>query len=124
VVDGFAGFDPKWRIKVRVIVELPYHALFMKNMLVRPMTTSRSEYDELIQPKSCELEEFDQGVDWHIFNAGMFRSDPKNIEGVKKPVSVNVNFTEQELCVLGSLYAGEMKKGVFGVMNTLMPWKG
>lgn len=78
----------------------------------------------MVQPKADEIQEFDQGVDWHIFNAGMFRSDPKNIEEVKRPISVNVNFTEQELTVLGTLYAGEMKKGIFGVMNTIMPWKG
>lgn len=94
VIDGFAGFDPKWRIKVRCIMELPYHALFMKNMLVRPMSTQSTQFDELISPKSDELAEFDQGIDWHIFNAGMFRSDPKNIEEVKRPISVNVNFTE------------------------------
>jgi phosphoenolpyruvate carboxykinase (ATP) len=109
VVDGFAGWDPKWRLKCRVICELPYHALFMRNMMV--------------VPKKNELHEFENGGDFTILNAGMFRAD-LNTQGVKNKTSVVMNFTKKELVVLGTLYAGEMKKGLFGVMNTLMPLKG
>lgn len=111
VVDGYVGVDPKWRLKVRCIMELPYHALFMRNMLVRPTTKE-------------ELAEFDKGPDWHVLNAGMFKADPINTDSVKNKVSVGANFTTQEYVVLGTLYAGEMKKGMFGVMNTIMPWAG
>ena len=110
IVDGFLGFDKDWRMKVRVFIELPYHALFMKNMLVRP--TSAEEFAE-----------FEKGVDFTIFNGGMFRADPQ-VKGVKNKVSVNMNFQDKEQIVLGSLYAGEMKKGMFGVMNYYMPLKG
>lgn len=109
VVDGFAGWDPKWRLKVRIVCELPYHALFMRNMLV--------------VPKPEEMKEFEKGIDFHIFNAGMFRADPLN-PGVTQKTSVAVNFSDNTMCVLGSLYAGEMKKGLFGVMNYWMPQKG
>lgn len=109
VVDGYAGWDPKWRLKVRVICELPYHAQFMRNMMV--------------VPKPEELQEFENGADFTIFNAGMFRADPLN-DGVRQKTSVAVNFTDNTMCVLGSLYAGEMKKGLFGVMNYWMPMKG
>ena len=57
VVDGYAGWDPRWRIKVRVICETPYHALFMRNMLLRI--------------PSKELDSFGE-PDYVIFNAGKF----------------------------------------------------
>jgi phosphoenolpyruvate carboxykinase (ATP) len=109
VVDGYAGWDPKWRMKIRVITELPYHALFMRNMMV--------------VPKKEELEQFDSGVDFTFVNAGMFRADPLN-KGVKQKTSVCLNLTDNTSCILGSLYAGEMKKGLFGIMNYWMPIKG
>eukprot|EP00831_Metopus_contortus_P083578 TRINITY_DN928_c0_g1_i6.p1 TRINITY_DN928_c0_g1~~TRINITY_DN928_c0_g1_i6.p1 ORF type:complete len:567 (+),score=78.25 TRINITY_DN928_c0_g1_i6:59-1759(+) len=109
VVDGFAGWDPKWRKKVRIICELPYHALFMRNMTVIPTKE--------------ELKEFDKGADITIINAGQFRADPQT-KGVRTKVSVNMNMKEGRMCVLGSLYAGEMKKGLFGFMNYLMPLAG
>jgi phosphoenolpyruvate carboxykinase (ATP) len=109
VVDGFAGWDPKWRMKVRIVCELPYHALFMRNMLV--------------VPKPEELKEFEKGVDFTVLNAGMFRADTLN-KGVKQKTSVAINFTDNTMCILGTLYAGEMKKGLFGVMNFWMPLKG
>ncbi len=109
VVDGYAGWDPKWRLKVRIICELPYHALFMRNMLV--------------VPKPEEMHEFDNGADFTVLNAGMFRPDTAN-KGVKGKTSVAINFTDNTMCILGSLYAGEMKKGLFGVMNYWMPIKG
>jgi len=108
VVDGFAGWDPKWRMKVRVICSLPYHALFMRNMLV--------------VPKPHEMHEFEKGADFTIVNAGMFKADPLN-KSVTNPTSVAINFTDNTMCILGSLYAGEMKKGLFGVMNYWMPMK-
>lgn len=109
VVDGFAGWDPKWRLKVRIICELPYHALFMRNMLV--------------VPKPEEMKEFDKGIDFTVFNGGMFRADPLN-KGVTQKTSVAINFTDNTMAILGTLYAGEMKKGLFGVMNYWMPIKG
>lgn len=109
VVDGYAGWDPKWRLRVRVICELPYHALFMRNMMV--------------VPKQEELAEFDKKIDFTIVNAGKFKADPLN-KGVKHKTSVAVNFTDNTMCILGTLYAGEMKKGLFSVMNYLMPLKG
>lgn len=57
MVDGFAGWDPEERVKIRVVCTRAYHALFMTNMLVRPNLQ--------------ELErEFNDGADYYIFNAG------------------------------------------------------
>jgi phosphoenolpyruvate carboxykinase (ATP) len=77
----------------------------------------------LVVPKPEDLPSFDDKVDFTVVNAGTFRADPLN-PGVKQKTSVGVNFTDNLMYVLGSLYAGEMKKGVFGVMNYYMPLKG
>jgi phosphoenolpyruvate carboxykinase (ATP) len=63
------------------------------------------------------------GPDFTILNAGEFVAD-KNIKEIKSKTSVNVNFTTKEQVILGTSYAGEMKKGIFGVMHYYMPQKG
>jgi len=108
VMDGFAGWDPEHRIKVRIICSRPYHALFMNNMLIRP--------------KASELDAFGE-PDYVIFNAGQAEADP-GVEGVSSTTSVALNFAAGEGVILGTQYAGEMKKGVFTIMNYLMPKKG
>lgn len=67
--------------------------------------------------------DFAKGVDFTVLNAGEFPADPKT-ENVTSETSVAVNFKEKELTILGSQYAGEMKKGVFGVMHYFMPQRG
>jgi phosphoenolpyruvate carboxykinase (ATP) len=108
VIDGFAGWDPANRLKVRVVCSRPYHALFMHNMLIRP--TAR------------ELAEFGT-PDYTIYNAGTFPAD-QEIDGLTSDVSVALNFESRELVILGTQYAGEMKKGVFTIMHYLMPKRG
>ena len=108
VVDGFAGWDPKYRIKVRVICSLPYHALFMRNMLIRPTAK--------------ELKNFGD-ADWLIYNAGHLPANHK-IAGVDTPTSVALNLHARQVAILGTEYAGEMKKGVFSVLNYELPKKG
>lgn len=104
VVDAYAGWDPRYRIKVRIVCARAYHALFMRNMLIKPT-------DE-------ELKDFEP--DFTIWNAGQF---PANIytEGMTSSTSVEINFKEMEMVILGTEYAGEMKKGIFTVMFYLMP---
>jgi phosphoenolpyruvate carboxykinase (ATP) len=108
VIDGYAGWDPAYRLKVRVVCSRPYHALFMQNMLLRP--------------PAHELPEFGQ-PDYTIYNAGAFPADPE-VEGITSEVSVALDFASRELVILGTQYAGEMKKGVFTIMNYLMPKRG
>ena len=105
VIDGFAGWDPEHRIKVRIICTRAYHALFMWNMLIRPTPEELESYGE---------------PDWVIFNAGQLPAVP-GLPGVDSGTSVNVNFKTQEMVILGTEYAGEMKKGVFGVLNYVLP---
>ncbi len=106
--DGYAGWDPRHRLRVRVICCRPYHALFMHNMLIRP---EGEELRDLREP------------DWVIYNAGRFPADPE-VPGVDSETTVNLSFEDGEIVILGTDYAGEMKKGIFTVMNYLMPKRG
>ncbi len=106
--DGFAGWDERYRIKVRIVCSRPYHALFMHTMLIRPT--------------SEELESFGT-PDFTVLNAGRFPAN-KHTAGMTSKTSVDINFETAETVILGTEYAGEMKKGVFTVMNYLMPKRG
>ena len=108
VVDGFAGWEKESRIKVRIICSRAYHALFMHNMLIRP---TKDELDNFGEPE------------YVVFNAGQQDADT-SIEGVENPSSVALNFAKKEFVILGTEYAGEMKKGIFTIMNYLLPKKG
>src|SRR5271165_5521253 len=106
--DGFAGWDPKYRIKVRVICERPYHALFMHTMLIRP---TREELANFGKP------------DFVIYNAGRFPAN-RYTAGMGSKTSICLNLEDRELVILGTEYAGEMKKGVFTVANYFAPKRG
>jgi phosphoenolpyruvate carboxykinase (ATP) len=106
--DGFAGWDPKYRIKVRVLCSRPYHALFMHTMLIRP---TRDELATFGKP------------DFVICNAGAFPAN-RLTAGIDSKTSVCVSLEDRELIILGTEYAGEMKKGVFTVANYFGPKRG
>jgi phosphoenolpyruvate carboxykinase (ATP) len=108
IVDAFAGWDPKSRLKIRIVCSRAYHALFMHNMLIRPTAE--------------ELKSFGK-PDYVIYNAGQCPAD-KGIAGVTSDTSVVLNFGAGEMVILGTEYAGEMKKGVFTIMHYLMPKQG
>lgn len=107
VFDGFAGWDPKYRIKVRVVCARAYHALFMHNMLIRPTEEELKNFGE---------------PDFTIYNAGQFPAN-RFTKGMTSTTSVEVNFKRMEMVILGTEYAGEMKKGIFSVMHYLQPVK-
>jgi phosphoenolpyruvate carboxykinase (ATP) len=106
--DGFAGWDPKYRIKVRVICSRPYHALFMHTMLIRP---TKQELAEFGKP------------DFTIYNAGAFPAN-RLTTGMASTTSIDLSLEDRELIILGTEYAGEMKKGVFTVANYFGPKRG
>ncbi len=108
VMDGYAGWDPKHQLKVRVICARPYHALFMNNMLIRPTAEQLADFGE---------------PDYVIYNAGQEKADP-SVEGVTSEASVSLSLEDGEVVILGTQYAGEMKKGVFTIMHYLMPRRG
>ena len=68
-------------------------------------------------------QEFSKRVDFTVLNAGEFWADPKT-ENVTNSTSVCVNLASKEIAILGSSYAGEMKKGIFGIMHYYMPNRG
>jgi phosphoenolpyruvate carboxykinase (ATP) len=108
VVDAFAGWDENHRAKIRVICTRPYHALFMHNMLIRP---TKQELREFGEPHVV------------IYNAGEFPANVRT-KGMTSKTSVDLSLERREFVILGTEYAGEMKKGVFTMMNYFGPKRG
>ncbi|KAH9295400.1 hypothetical protein KI387_038988 [Taxus chinensis] len=108
VNDQFLNWDPEHRLKVRIISARAYHSLFMHNMCIRPTPE--------------ELESF--GVpDFTIYNAGQFPCN-RYTHYMTSSTSIDLNLKRREMVILGTQYAGEMKKGLFSVMHYLMPKRG
>ncbi len=107
-IDAFAGWDPAHRLKIRVICARAYHALFIWNMLIRPTEEELASFGK---------------PDFVIYNAGAFPAN-KHTKGMTSRTSIDISIEDGELVILGTEYAGEMKKGVFTIMNYLMPKKG
>jgi len=107
VIDTFAGADPAHRISVRFIVERAYHALFIKQLLIRPT--------------QAELASFDPA--WTIVDLGKLTLEPGK-DGVAGDAVIALNFSDKQALIAGTEYAGEMKKSVFTIMNYLLPQKG
>ncbi len=108
VVDGYAGWDPKHQLKIRIVCARAYHALFMHNMLIRPTAEQLASFGD---------------PDYVIYNAGGFPAN-RHTQGMTSTTSIDLSFARREFVILGTEYAGEMKKGVFTIMNYLMPKKG
>ena len=107
-IDAFAGWDPAYRVKVRVICSRPYHALFMHTMLIRPTPEELAAFGT---------------PDYVIYNAGEFPAN-RQTAGMTSKTSVDISFEQREVVLLGTEYAGEMKKAVFTIMNYIMPRQG
>ncbi len=104
IFDGFAGADPAYRLQVRVIGEKAWHALFSQTLFIRPTQ------EELNGHKP----------EFTVINACELLADPKT-DGTPSEVFIGVDFEQKIILILGSHYAGEMKKGIFAVMNYLLP---
>jgi phosphoenolpyruvate carboxykinase (ATP) len=107
VVDTYGGADPNHRIRARFIVERPYHALFIKQLLLRPTDSELATYEP----------------DWTVIDLCYLEADPAT-DGTRSEASIALNFAEKTVLILGTQYAGEMKKSVFTVLNYLLPLKG
>ncbi|XP_048616878.1 phosphoenolpyruvate carboxykinase (ATP) 2-like isoform X1 [Brassica napus] len=105
VNDQYLNWDPENRIKVRIVSARAYHSLFMHNMCIRATPE--------------ELENFGT-PDFTIYNAGKFPCN-RFTHYMTSSTSVDINLGRREMVILGTQYAGEMKKGLFGVMHYLMP---
>ncbi len=114
VVDGFAGANPDSRIGVRFIMEVAWQAHFVKNMFVRPTAEELDSFKpDFVMLNAAKT----NNPDWK----SMQRTDgvPFNSENF-----VAFNLTEGRAVVGGSWYGGEMKKGIFSIMNYYLPLKG
>ncbi|MEI9926648.1 MAG: phosphoenolpyruvate carboxykinase [Sphingomonas sp.] len=105
--DLFGGSQPEHRVQVRVITELAWHSLFIRTLLVRPETHELADFVP----------------EYTMIDLPSFRADPER-HGTRTGTVIAVNFTEKLILIGGTSYAGEMKKGVFGLLNYLLPVDG
>ena len=108
VVDGFAGANKDTRMAVRFILEVAWQAHFIKNMFIRPT-------DE-------ELENFEP--DFIVYNASKAKVENYKELGLNSETAVMFNITSREQVIINTWYGGEMKKGIFSMMNYYLPLKG
>ncbi|MBQ7664849.1 phosphoenolpyruvate carboxykinase (ATP) [Pseudoprevotella muciniphila] len=108
VVDGFCGANKDTRMKVRFIMEVAWQAHFVTNMFIRP--TSQ--------------EELDQEPDFIVYNASKAKVENYKELGLNSETAVVFNVTSKEQVILNTWYGGEMKKGMFSMMNYFLPLKG
>ena len=107
VQDLAVGRDPAYAIKVRVVTEQAWHAMFARNMFVRPAR--------------ADLDGFEP--DWTVLQLPSLEADPKT-HGTRSSTFIAIDFEERLVLVGGTLYAGEIKKSMFSVMNYLLPERG
>ena len=107
VQDLYAGAEEAYRLNVRVITELAWHALFIRHVLRRPGLD--------------ELEGFLPG--FTILNCPSFKADPAR-HGCRSDTVIAISFEKRIILIGGSEYAGENKKSVFTLLNYLLPERG
>ncbi len=105
--DLYAGADPEHRIRVRLVTTNAWHALFARNMFIRPPVE--------------DLEGF--APDFTILHAPEYEADPE-ADGCRTSTCIALSFAKKIICIAGTSYAGEIKKSIFTVMNWLLPAKG
>ena len=104
VRDSYACADPKYSLKIRVVTEHPWSNLFANNLFLRPT------YDEIMS--------FDP--EWTIVCVPGYRSKPA-IDGTRQHNFTILNMTRKIILIGGSGYTGEIKKGIFSLLNYLLP---
>ena len=108
VVDAFCGANKDTRMAIRFIVEVAWQAHFVKNMF--------------IQPTEEELADFEP--DFIVYNASKAKVENYKELGLNSETAVMFNITSREQVIVNTWYGGEMKKGMFSMMNYYLPLKG
>ncbi len=103
---GFAGADPAFQLPITFINEFAWHHLFARQLFIRNGNVNESAQDPFT-----------------IISAPTFKADPE-IDGTNSEAFVIISFEERVILIGGTEYAGEMKKGIFSVMNYLLPEAG
>ena len=109
VVDTYCGANEDTRLKVRFIVEVAWQAHFVKNMFIRPTEEELESYGE---------------PDFVVLNGSKVENNKWQEHGLNSEVFTVFNLTEKMQVIGGSWYGGEMKKGMFAMMNYYLPLKG
>ncbi len=104
VKDGYACADENYRLNVRLVAEYPWSSQFLHNMFLRPSK------EELLNASP----------DWNIVCAPGFLADPKE-DGTRQENFAIINFTRKTIIIGGTGYTGEIKKGIFSVLNFELP---
>ncbi len=108
VMDGFCGATPATRLSVRLVTEVAWMAHFFKNMFIRPTAE--------------ELKNFKP--DWTVLNACKTSCQDFQTWGLRSEVYIAFNIKERMTVIGGTWYGGEIKKGIFSIMNYFLPLKG
>ena len=109
VVDTFCGANEATRLKVRFIMEVAWQAHFVTNMFIRPTAEELANYGE---------------PDFVSFNAAKAKLDNYKELGLNSETATVFNLKTKEQVILNTWYGGEMKKGIFSIMNYLNPLRG
>ncbi len=104
VREAYAGAHPASQLKLRIVNELAWHNLFCHNLFLRPAAGADTSW----------------APDFSIICAPGFAADPA-VDGTRQQNFAILHFTRKILLIGGTAYAGEMKKGIFGVLNYLLP---
>ncbi len=104
VRDCYACADPAYRLNIKVVTESAYQNLFANNLFLRP------KHEELGNLKT----------DWVILAAPSFMANPA-VDGTRQHNFAIINFTKQVILIGGTGYTGELKKGIFAVLNYILP---
>ncbi len=105
VRDAYACADPKYRLNIRLVTESPWQNLFANNLFLRPTK------DEILKTTKAE---------WSIVCAPGFQADPA-LDGTRQGNFTIIDFTKKIILIGGSAYTGEIKKGIFSVLNYVLP---
>ena len=108
VVDTYCGANPDSRLKVRFVTEVAWQAHFVTNMFIRPSADELDHYEP----------------DFVVLNGSKTRNPDWQAQGLNSENFVAFNLTERMQIIAGTWYGGEMKKGMFSIMNYLLPLKG
>ena len=108
VVDAFCGANKDTRMAIRFIVEVAWQAHFVENMFIKPTAD--------------ELKDFEP--DFVIYNASKAKVENFKELGLNSETAVVFNITSREQVIINTWYGGEMKKGMFSMMNYYLPLKG
>ena len=108
VVDGFCGANKDTRMAVRFIVEVAWQAHFVKNMFIRPSEEELAAFEP----------------DFIVYNASKAKVENWKELGLHSETAVVFNVTSKEQVIINTWYGGEMKKGMFSMMNYFLPLKG